>query len=180
MSEVVKEGAAQSLRGIVIVRIARQYAYLDIKYVRAILKPRNENFSYRNSLTGKACIRYQGGLFPILNFHVSFGRRKHAIGEDARIILIEYEERRGALLAEKVLAIISGELRPTDPGSPESLSSSRPVVLSGQILRNLDLDKVLDQFSSPRPGIELDSARAVKQRRFARKNYFGFVHTRKP
>ncbi len=141
-----------SIKGILIFKIAGLDFCIDIEYVSSIITPQDKNMLTIKNKLGDENIKINEEMIPILNFHSMFGFKTPPEDDNTRYILLDFSKRKIAFMVDKIKEIIS-----INNITREALKyvpiEDKPyligkIIYEGQIILYPDLDKIIrDQKS---------------------------------
>jgi purine-binding chemotaxis protein CheW len=141
-----------SIKGILVFKIAGLDFCIDIEYVSSIITPQDKNMLTTNNKPGNENIKINEEMIPILNFHSMFGFKTPPEDDNTRYILLDFSKRKIVFMVDNIKEIISINKKTHDvlkyvPIEDKPYLNGK-IIYDGQIILYPDLDKVIrDQKS---------------------------------
>ncbi|MEE9574278.1 MAG: chemotaxis protein CheW [Candidatus Neomarinimicrobiota bacterium] len=141
-----------SIKGILVFKIAGLEFCIDIDFVSSIITPQDKNMLTINNKPGNENIKINEEMIPILNFHSMFGFKTPPEDDNTRYILLDFSKRKIVFMVDNVKEIISINNKTHDelkyvPIEDKPYLSGK-IIYDDQIILYPDLDKVIrDQKS---------------------------------
>ena len=132
--------------GLIVFKVGERELCLDIRFLAAILNPREKESHEFVSRDDKGCIKYDNGEYPLINF-VSLPEKDSPDNDNTRIILVEYKNRRCSFVVDKISEIIYRDIDGDDlfkfVPAKDAPGFSGYIEFGGRNLWLLDIDECL-------------------------------------
>ena len=141
-----------SIKGILVFKIAGLDFCINIEYVSSIITPQNKNMLTIKNKLGNENIKINEEMIPILNFHSMFGFKTPPEDYNTRYVLLDFRKRKIAFMVDNIKELISLNKKTRDalkyvPIEDKPYLDGK-IIYEGQIILYPDLDKIIrDQKS---------------------------------
>jgi purine-binding chemotaxis protein CheW len=141
-----------SIKGILVFKIAGLEFCIDIEYISSIITPQDKNMLTINNKPGNENIKINGAVIPILNFHSMFGLKTPPEDDNTRYVLLDLMKRKIVFMVDNIKEIISINKKTREalkyiPIEDKPYLNGK-IIYEGQIILYPDLDKIIrDQKS---------------------------------
>jgi len=141
-----------SIKGILVFKIAGLDFCIDIEYVSSIITPKDKNLLTSSNKLGNENIKIIEEMIPILNFHSMFGFKTPPEDDNTRYVLLDFMKRKFVFMVDNIKEIISINNKIRDalkyvPIEDKPYLDGK-IIYEGQIILYPDLDKIIrDQKS---------------------------------
>ena len=136
-----------SIKGILVFKIAGLDFCIDIEYVSSIITPQNNNMLTIKNKLGNENIKINEEMIPILNFHSMFGFKTPSEDYNTRYILLDFIKRKIAFMVDNIKEIISINKKTRDALKYVSIKNKPyligKIIYEGQIILYPDLEKII-------------------------------------
>ena len=141
-----------SIKGILVFKIAGLEFCIDIEYVSSIVTPQDKNMLTSINNLGNEKIKVNEEMMPILNFHSMFGLKTPPEDDNTRYILLDFMKRKFVFMVDNIKEIISINKKTRDALKYVPIEDKPyligKIIYEGQIILYPDLDKIIrDQKS---------------------------------
>ncbi len=141
-----------SIKGILVFKIAGLEFCIDIEYVSSIITPQDKSMLTTSNNLGNENIKVNEEMMPILNFHSMFGFKTPPEDDNTRYILLDFNKRKIVFMVDNIKEIISINKKTRDALNYVPLKDkpylNGKIIHDGQIILYPDLDKIIrDQKS---------------------------------
>jgi len=141
-----------SIKGILVFKIAGLDFCIDIEYVSSIITPQNKNMLTIKNKLGNENIKINEEMIPILNFHSMFGFKTLPEDYNTRYVLLDFINRKIAFMVDNIKEIISLNKKTRDALKYVPIEDKPyligKIIYEGQIIHYPNLDKIIrDQKS---------------------------------
>jgi len=141
-----------SIKGILVFKIAGLDFCIDIEYVSSIITPQDKSLLTIKNKPGNENIKVNEETIPILNFHSMFGFKTPPEDDNTRYVLLDFIKRKIAFMVDNIKEIISINKKTRDVLKYVPIEDKPyligKIIYEGQIILYPDLDKIIrDQKS---------------------------------
>jgi chemotaxis signal transduction protein len=141
-----------SIKGILVFKIAGLELCIDIEYVSSIITPQDKYLLTTSNNLGDEKIKVNEEMMPILNFHSMFGLKTPPEDDNTRYVLLDFMKRKFVFMVDNIQEIISINKKTRDalkyvPIDDKPYLDGK-LIFDGQIILYPDLEKIIrDQKS---------------------------------
>ena len=141
-----------SIKGILVFKIAGLEFCIDIEYVFSIGTPQDINMITTSNNLGDKNIKINEETIPILNFHSMFGLKTPPEDDNTRYVLLDLMKRKIVFMVDNIKEIISINKKTREalkyiPIEDKPYLNGK-IIYEGQIILYPDLEKIMrDQKS---------------------------------
>ena len=141
-----------SIKGILVFKIAGLDFCVDIEYVSSIITPQNKSLLTIKNKSGNENIKVNEETIPILNFHSMFGLKTPPEDYNTRYVLLDLMKRKIVFMVDNIKEIISINKKTREalkyiPIEDKPYLNGK-IIYEGQIILYPDLEKIMrDQKS---------------------------------
>ena len=141
-----------SIKGILVFKIAGLEFCIDIEYVSSIITPQNKSLLTIKNKPGNESIKVNEETIPILNFHSMFGFKTPPEDDNTRYVLLDLMKRKIVFMVDNIKEIISINKKTREalkyiPIEDKPYLNGK-IIYEGQIILYPDLEKIMrDQKS---------------------------------